>query len=101
MCREALGWLVCQVKETDQFCFKSTQMRIQRGMKAHSDKGRESAMKEIKNLTIKNPCFGKINIELETREIKEKALPLLIFMVNKRNGGLKTRGVANGSYQRM
>ena len=33
--------------------------------------------------------------------IKDKALPLLIFMVLKRNGDLKSRGCANGSFQRI
>ena len=68
-------------------------------MKSHGDKRRESAMKDIKNLTVKTPYFGKINIDSVTREMKAKDLPLLMFMVNKRNGDLKNLGVANGSYQ--
>jgi len=33
--------------------------------------------------------------------MKDKALPLLIFMVMKWSGNLKTRGYANESYQRI
>ena len=48
-------------------------------------------MKEIKKLTIKNYCFGEIDYATITPEIKQKALPLLMLMVHKRNGDLKTR----------
>ena len=33
--------------------------------------------------------------------MKDKALPLLIFMVLKRNGDLKSWGYANGSFQQI
>ena len=33
--------------------------------------------------------------------MKDKALSLLLFMVMKRNGDLKTKGVANGKYQKI
>ena len=58
-------------------------------------------MKDMKNLTIKNSCFGEIDHESTSREMKDKALLFLMFMTLKRNGDLKTRGVSNGNHQRL
>ena len=33
--------------------------------------------------------------------MKDKALPILMFMVLKRSGEIKSRGVVNGSYERV
>ena len=56
-------------------------------------------MKEIENLDAKNDCFGEIDCKLLTQEMKDKVLPLLVIMVMKRDSGIKSRGVANGSLQ--
>ena len=53
-------------------------------------------MKEIRNLAIKNYCFGELEYEDLSSEQKKKALLLLILMVMKRDGQIKSRGVANG-----
>ena len=58
-------------------------------------------MKEMHNLEIKNNCFGELKHESQTDEIKRRDLPLLMLMVLKRNGEMKSRGVTNGSLQRM
>ena len=55
----------------------------------------------MKNLAVKNDCFGEVEYESLTEEMKKRALPLLMFMVLKRKGVLKSRGVANGSRQRV
>lgn len=57
-------------------------------------------MKEILNLSEKNKCFRETDYEQLTAEMKDKALPLLMFMVLKRHGDIKLRGVANGKFQR-
>ena len=49
-------------------------------------------MKEIKNLTIKSSCFGEIDYATITPDMNQKVLPLLMFLVHKRNVDLKTRG---------
>ena len=49
-------------------------MSIQRGIQKYGDKGKNSAIKEIKNLTIKNDCFGEIYYRSITQEMKDKAL---------------------------
>ena len=58
-------------------------------------------MKELINLDVKNSCFREIYYDSLTQEMKDKALPLLLFMVMKRSGNLKTRGVAAGNRQRV
>ena len=73
---------------------------MQSGIKKFGDDGKESAMKEIRNIAIKNNWFGKLEHEQMTEEQKKKALPLLMFMTMKHNGQIKSRGVANGSNQR-
>ena len=80
--------------------FKAKQMSIQQGMKHYGDSGKKSALKEIENLTG-NECFGELDYASLTQEMKDKALPILIFMIMKRNVDLKSRGVANGSLQRV
>jgi hypothetical protein len=57
-------------------------------------------MKEIINLTD-NDCFDETEYEKLSQDAEDKALPILMFMVLKRNGSLKTRGCANGSVQRL
>ena len=54
-------------------------------------------MKEIKNLTG-NECFGEVENKILTQEMNDQALPILMFMIMKSNGDIKTRGVANGSF---
>ena len=76
-------------------------MSIQKGVKAHGEKGKESSVKEIKNITINNPYFGEIACKKITSDVKRKVLPILTFVVNKRSVELKTRGVTNGSFQRL
>ena len=76
-------------------------MSIQQGIKKYGQEGKDSVMKETRNLAEKNECFREVKYESLTQEMKDRALPLLLFMVMKRNGDLKTRGVANGKHQRM
>ena len=76
------------------------QKKIQQGIKTYGDKGKESALNEIRNLT-ENECFGEVEYNTLTQEMKDKALPILMFMIMKRNGLIKTRGVADGSKQRV
>jgi len=76
-------------------------MSIQEGIKRYGQKGKDSVMKKIQNLAEKNEYFCEIEYDSLTQEMKDKALPLLLFMVMKRNSDLKTRGVANGKNQKI
>ena len=80
--------------------YASKQMRVQQGVCKYGLEGKELALREIKNLTD-NDCFGETKYEKLTQEQKDRALPILMFMVLKRHGEIKTRGVANGSVQRV
>ena len=76
-------------------------MSIQKGIRKYGDKEKDSAMKESKNLTMKNNCFGEIDYKRMAQKMKDQVLPLLIFMVMKRNSELKSRECANESFQRV
>ena len=97
---ESLKWLNFRSDEIDEFCFKAEHMSIKQGIKMHGQKGKDSVMKEIRNLAEKNECFKEVEYDSLSQEMKDRALPLLLFMVMKRNGDIKTRGVANGKNQR-
>ena len=58
-------------------------------------------MKEIRHLAEKNDYFGEMSRASLTEEMKRKSFPLLMLMVMKRNGDLKTRGCALGQYERL
>jgi len=98
---EALDWLGFRQNEIVELSFKAQQWSIQQGIRKFGDEGKKSTMKEIENLAVKNNCFGEVNYKSLSQEQKDKALPILIFMVKKRNGDIKTRGCANGCVQRI
>ena len=98
---EALEWLDFNMEECAGMAFKAQhQMNVKQGIKEYGDDGKASALKEINNLTS-NECFGEVAYETLTQRQKDRALPILMFMIMKRNGDIKTRGVANGSLQRV
>ena len=90
-----------RVKEVDELCFKAEHISMQRSIKIHGSKGKDSAMKEMKKLTMNNSCFGDIDHAAITQETKDGDLLLLMFIVLKRNGDLKKRGVSNRKKQRL
>ena len=96
-----MKWLDYNNDEIDGLCLKTEQCSVQQGVKLHGDKGKELAMKEMRSLALKNKCFDEINYDSLTQEQKDRALPLLMFMVMKRNGTLKSRGVTNGKHQKL
>ena len=99
--KEALSWLDFCSNEADEFYFKAQQMSIQQGIKQCGQHGEDSIMKELINLDAKNSYFSEIDCDTITPEMKSKALPLLMLMVIKCSGELKTRGVATGNRQRL
>ena len=101
MYHEALDWLGFRQNEIVELSFKAQQWSVQQGIRKFGDEGKKSAMKEIKNLAVKNNCFGEVDYKSLSQEKKDKALPVLMFMVKKRNGDIKTRGYANGSVQQI
>lgn len=100
MFADALQFCGYQPKEIEAMMYKVHTMSVKEGIRRHGKDAKASAMKEIKNL-VKNECFGVLEYEKLTQEMEDKALPILMFMIIKRNGLLKTRGVADGSVQRL
>ena len=98
---EALDWFEFTQDEVTNMMYKAKQMSVQEGIRLYGKEGKNSAMKEILNLTEKNDCFGEIEYESIQSHRKDKALPVLVFMITKRNVSLKTRGCANGSSQKL
>ena len=80
--------------------YAAKQISIQEGVRKYGLEGKELVLREIKN-KMDNDCFGETKYEKLTQEQKDRALPILMFVVSKRNGEIKTRGVANGSVQRV
>ena len=69
---------------------KTEQLSLQIGVKKCGEDRKKSTRKEMKNLTEKNNCFAKLDYDQLTDEMKKKALPLLMFMIMKRNRLIKT-----------
>ena len=97
---ESMKWLDVDQGDITAMVFATKQMSIQEGMRKYKDEGKDLAMKEIKNLTG-NDCFGEVDYDKISQDDEDKALPILMFMVLKRNGLLKTRECTNGSVQRL
>lgn len=98
---EALQWFDYTQRDIADMMYKAKQWSVQQGVDKFGHLEEESVMKEIQNLTVKNDCFGEVDFKSLTQEMKDKALPILMFMVMKRNGDLKTRGCVNGSVQKL
>ena len=90
----------CQRTDNSIYAHVMTQMNVARGIREYGEAGKASAMKEINNL-VSRDCFGEIEYESLSDQQKRNALPILMFMVMKRNKTLKTRGCADGRKQRV
>ena len=97
---EALQWFGFDMNESSGMAFKTQHLNVKQGIKQFGDDGKQSAMKEIENLTS-NECFGETDYDKLTQTQKDRALPILMFMIMKRNGKVKTRGCARGDLQRV
>ena len=82
--------------EIDRLCIKTEQHSVQKGIETFGEKGKESAMKEMRNLAVKNSCFEELDYDSLADEQKSRALSMLMFMIMKRNSIIKSRRVANG-----
>ena len=52
-------------------------------------------------MAVNNNCLGEFLYESLTKEMKQRVIPLLMFVMLKINGDLKSRGASNGSFQRV
>ena len=79
-----MQWIDCQLDEVKGLCCKTERLSMQSGVKKYGDEGKKSALKEMKNLVVKNDCFGEVEYESLTEEMKKRSLLLLMFMVLSR-----------------
>ena len=54
LCRDAMTWLGYDGDEITELCFKQQHMSMQKCINTHGQKVKDSAVKEMKNLTLKN-----------------------------------------------
>ena len=101
LCQEALQFMGHTFNEVEGMCLKTEHFSSQSDVRRCGEKGKISAIKDARNLVEKNECFGEVSKESPTKDMKSKALPLLIFMVAKRNFIIKSRVVANGGAQKI
>lgn len=87
---EVMKWLDVDQNKITDIMFATKQMSIQQGIRLYNKQGKELAMKELINLT-NNDCFGETNYDSLTQEEKNKAFPILMFIILKKNWLLKTQ----------
>ena len=72
MCHEALQWIDFKGDEIEGLCFKTEQHNMQEGVKKFGGEGKISTMKDVRNLSIKNDCFGELKYDSLTKKMKQK-----------------------------
>ena len=76
-----------------------TTYSLKKGIEMFGNKGKEAALKEMKQMHDRN-CFQPIKKETLNSTERKRALESLIFLTEKRDGTIKARHCANGSTQR-
>ena len=100
-----LAVILCQLR--DRFQARSIQhgnqfvttYSLQKGVKKFGDRGKNAALKEMKQLHDRE-CFRPIHKRQLTAIELKRAMESLIFLVEKRDASIKARHCANGSTQR-
>jgi len=72
---------------------------LQKGLKKFGEKGKQAAIKEMKQLHDR-VCFEPIRLEELSPLERKRSLESLIFLVEKKSGEVKAQTCANGSIQR-
>jgi hypothetical protein len=72
---------------------------LKKGIQQFGERGRQSALKEMKQLHERR-CFQPVQKESLTSTERKRALESLIFLTEKKDGSIKARHCANGSTQR-
>ena len=76
-----------------------TQYIMKQGMKIFGEKlGKISVNKELENLCVQD-VFGELDYDSLTPEQIRMALNVLMFMTQKRDGSIKSRGCIDGRPQ--
>jgi hypothetical protein len=73
---------------------------LNKGIKKFGQKGKDAAIKEMKQQLHNRTVFEGIKIKDMTPLERKRAMESLLFLVEKRDGKIKARTCANGSTQR-
>ena len=92
MCHEAIQQLHFKGDEIEVLSFKIEKCIIQKGIKKFGEKGNALTMNETSNLSIKNDYFGEVDYDKLSQEMKDKAFPVFMLIIIKRNEEIKSRG---------
>jgi len=95
---EFFNFLIMNPKSSKAKQFVQT-YSLKKGLRKFGKRGESSALKEMKQLDDRE-VYYPIRIEDLTDQERKRAMESLIFMVEKRDGTLKSRFCANGSTQR-
>ena len=71
---EALQWLELKQDEITGMMYAAKQMSVQEGVRKYGSEVKESALREIKNLTD-NDCFGETKYEKLTQDKRIERYP--------------------------
>ena len=87
----ALGFLEHHDEYRDfLYDYAMASMSICEGLKVRGAEGKASVMKEINNI-VSCECFDEVTFKSLTDKHKKQVLPILMFMLLKRDGKLKSR----------
>jgi hypothetical protein len=76
-----------------------TQYSLNKGIKVFKEQGIEAVSKELSQLHMRQ-VLHPVHAQALRPEQKQRALPYLMFLTEKRNGTIKARGCADGRSQR-
>ena len=85
-------------KHNDEYNFIQ-QYLYNKGIKIFGEKGKQAALKELKQQHTRK-CFAPISIALLSRKERERAQQALMYLAKKRDGTIKGRMVYNGKPKR-
>ena len=72
---------------------------LQKGLKVFGEKGREAAIKEVKQM-LQRTCFVPISVKELTPEERRRTVEAILLLTEKRDGSNKGRLVYNGKPSR-
>jgi hypothetical protein len=96
---EQISHLSLNAKEENEFYSFAQQYGLGKGIRKFGKKGKEAAIKEMKQLHERT-VFLPVDVSKLTQKERDEAMESLMFLVEKRDGRVKGRACANGSIQK-
>jgi len=96
---EQISHLDLNQKDEKEFYSFAQQYGLGKGIRKFGKKGKDAAIKEMKQLHDRS-VFIPIDVSKLTKKERDEAMESLMFLVEKRSGKIKGRACANGSIQK-